>query len=270
MKNKVPPLSGNILEGIARIIGDTERGLTGSEIGRLLLQSKLKDIDSTNTKWKRIYNSFIDFQNKNHVANNIFTFILYSMDPARFIGNKDLFEDLRETLNQQLAFAGFKISESGKLQKTKQALTLSEAQERAVRLKSKLSERNGHPEIFKYCHAELLSNNYFHSVFEAVKSIAERIRNITGLTNDGSNLIDQSLGGNNPLIKINDFISETEISEQKGFVNLLKGVFGMFRNTTAHAPKIMWTIYEQDALDILSTISLIHRKLDNKRETTTN
>jgi uncharacterized protein (TIGR02391 family) len=45
-------------------------------------------------------------------------------------------------------------------------------------------------------------------------------------------------------------------------MNLLKGIFGMFRNTTAHAPKIIWNIDENDALDILSLISLVHRNLD--------
>ena len=49
-------------------------------------------------------------------------------------------------------------------------------------------------------------------------------------------------------------------------MNLLKGVFGTFRNTTAHAPKITWEINELDALDILSMISLIHRKLDKAVE----
>ena len=52
-------------------------------------------------------------------------------------------------------------------------------------------------------------------------------------------------------------------SEHKGFANLIKGVFGMFRNTTAHSPKVIWNMKEDDALDILSTISLIHRKLDS-------
>ena len=46
-------------------------------------------------------------------------------------------------------------------------------------------------------------------------------------------------------------------------MNLIKGLFGAFRNTTAHAPKIHWQITEQDALDILTTISLIHRRLDS-------
>ena len=33
---------------------------------------------------------------------------------------------------------------------------------------------------------------------------------------------------------------------------LLKGMFGTFRNVTAHAPKIAWPIDEQDALDLLT------------------
>ena len=45
-------------------------------------------------------------------------------------------------------------------------------------------------------------------------------------------------------------------------MNLIKGLFGAFRNTTAHSPKIHWNITEQDALDILTTISLVHRRLD--------
>ncbi|WP_244967818.1 TIGR02391 family protein [Xenorhabdus budapestensis] len=39
-----------------------------------------------------------------------------------------------------------------------------------------------------------------------------------------------------------------------------------FRNTTAHAPKITWSIQEQDALDILSMVSLVHRRLDDAIE----
>ena len=48
-------------------------------------------------------------------------------------------------------------------------------------------------------------------------------------------------------------------------MNLLIGLFGMFRNTTAHIPKIKWEINKQDALDILSLASLVHRKLDNTK-----
>ena len=65
-----------------------------------------------------------------------------------------------------------------------------------------------------------------------------------------------------PHLALNSLQTESEQSEQKGFMNLLKGLFGTFRNTTAHAPKIMWSIEEEDALDILSLVSLVHRRLD--------
>lgn len=66
-----------------------------------------------------------------------------------------------------------------------------------------------------------------------------------------------------PHLALSALRNESEQSEQKGFINLLKGLFGMFRNTTAHAPKIAWEIGEQDALDILSMVSLVHRRLDS-------
>ena len=37
----------------------------------------------------------------------------------------------------------------------------------------------------------------------------------------------------------------------------------MFRNPTAHEPKVDWEISEQDALEILGIISYCHRRLDN-------
>ena len=48
-------------------------------------------------------------------------------------------------------------------------------------------------------------------------------------------------------------------------MNLLKGLYGTIRNPLAHNPKIEWDMTEQDALDILTMISLVHRKLDQAR-----
>jgi hypothetical protein len=39
-------------------------------------------------------------------------------------------------------------------------------------------------------------------------------------------------------------------------------MFGAFRNVTAHAPRITWVITEQDALDLLTIASLLHRRID--------
>lgn len=266
MKNmeirKFNPLDGGVLEGIAKVLGDTTSGLTGSEISKFLKEVNIIDTDPHLTKWIRLYNAFDNHQNKNRISNSILKFINKSMNPSRYVGRNEQFEDMRFELNKRLAFNGLNLLPNGKFTDTNSSSTIHEAEQKAVRLKSKLEQRNSHPNIYKYCKRELLAENYFHSVFEAVKSIADIIRIETGLISDGGQLVDDAFSTKNPLLKINDLSSETKQSEQKGFANLIKGVFGMFRNTTAHAPKITWEISEDDALDIMSTISLIHRKLE--------
>jgi hypothetical protein len=42
-------------------------------------------------------------------------------------------------------------------------------------------------------------------------------------------LVDRALGGDPPMLAINPCRPQDEKSEQRGFANLIKGVFGMFR-----------------------------------------
>jgi uncharacterized protein (TIGR02391 family) len=83
------------------------------------------------------------------------------------------------------------------------------------------------------------------------------------LTDDTATLVDKTLAGDSPILAINPLSTESERSEQRGFVNLVKGTFGMFRNTTAHEARILWTMDKADAEDLLSLASLIHRRLDS-------
>ena len=64
------------------------------------------------------------------------------------------------------------------------------------------------------------------------------------------------------MLAINALQTESEMSEQRGFLNLVKGAFGMFRNTTAHAPKISWAIQKNEAEEVFMILSMIHRRLD--------
>ena len=70
-----------------------------------------------------------------------------------------------------------------------------------------------------------------------------------------------------PFLAFNSLRTDSEQSEQKGLLNLLKGMFGTFRNPTAHAPKISWNMTEQDALDLLTMASFLHRRLDGAART---
>ena len=250
------------LEAICAIIGDTGSGLTGSEIGRLLGRCRIDDPDPAITKRRRLFSALRTRQIKDGCANNVVAFIHVFMEPVRFVGMPQEFDRFRTELNEVLAFSGLNIGEDGKLKPVTQARTLNEAQERASRLKSELTRRKVHHDVLQFCREELLQENYFHAVFEATKSVAQKIRDKTGLTGDGADIVDKAFGVSAPLLAINTLRTETEQSEQKGFANLLKGMFGTFRNPTGHAPKITWPIKEEDALDLLSMLSYFHRRLD--------
>ena len=256
------------LESICKILGDTNNGISGTEISKYLAETSIKDPQLNSTKWKRLYDALSIKQSEDRCSNNVLAFIKYVLRPSRHIHRKEWFENIRTELNYVLSFEGFELTESGDIRATDKVKTFSEAEERAQNLRKILLDRKIHSDVLIFCKAELLVDNYFHAVFEATKSIAEKIRIKTDLTTDGSELVDQAFSyrGKIPYLALNNLTSESHESEQKGFMNLLKGVFGTFRNTTAHAPKITWEINEQDALDILSMISLIHRKLDKAIE----
>lgn len=250
------------LEAIADALGDTEDGLTGAEIGHLLSMTAIKDTDPAMTKRKRLYNAFAHDQNNRRDRSRIIGFIRKAMKPARFSRDPHRFEPMRAHLNRALAFSGLAVDDAGTLVSTSAATTLGEATRRAQELRKDLLSRGVHPDVLKFCREELLADNYFHAVLEAVKSVAEKIRQRTGLTDDGGGLVDHAFAGNPPMLAINPLATESEKSEQKGFANLLKGTFGMFRNTTAHAAKVNWEMSKADAEDLFSLVSLIHRRID--------
>lgn len=259
--------SAEALEAIAKVLADTHDGLSGSEIAHVLAQCKVEDTDPTMTKWKRLYNALVHAQNEQHHGAMVVGFIHKAMKPARWRGKAAEFDDMRANLNEALAFTGLALGEDGELHLVEVARTVAEAEERADRLRGKLKARGVHGDVLRFCRAELLQRNYFHAVLEATKSVADKIRTTSGLTGDGAELVQAAFGQGQagPVLAINALATDTERSEQRGFVNLLVGLFGIFRNPPAHEARIYWPIDEQDALDILSLVSLVHRKLDKAR-----
>lgn len=184
-------------------------------------------------------------------------------DPARFIGNQEGHEDYRVGVNRALSMIGKAVGPDGKTIEVKTARTVSEAQLRAAELRETMSGRGSHPDVIRFCRAELIQDNYFHAVLEAVKSMAQKIRDKTQLDGDGADLVTRAFGTSEPLWVINDYRNEGHKKEQTGFCNLLIGIFGMFRNPLAHEPKIYWEMKREDAEDLLSMLSLIHRRIDS-------
>ncbi|MDD3626869.1 MAG: TIGR02391 family protein [bacterium] len=257
------PFSLGELETICKILADTENGLKGSEIEYYLLQIEIEDISPLITKWKRLYNALVNEQNKTNIGNKVLSFIFYSLEPARYVGNRDLYELKLNKINQVLAFHGLEFKDDGKFHKTKPVETLKEAEMRVNKLKKSIYDRKLHKDLLEFCRKELLQDNYFHAILEATKSINSKVQKYSGIIKDGAQLVDEAFGGANPILKINPLNTESEKMEQKGFMNLIKGLLGTFRNPTAHAPKIEWDLKEEDALDLFTFVSYILRRIDN-------
>jgi uncharacterized protein (TIGR02391 family) len=251
------------LESISQIIGNM---FSGTEITTLLNEAIIPDISQQSTKWRRLNDNFIAKQNSDRCANNIINFVKIAFNPIRHINNKENFDDSIVEINKILSFEGIEVLKDGNAKEISKTTTISEAKQRANRLKEELRHRKAHNSIFVYCGDEINEENYFHLVFEATKSIFDRIREITGLTSDGSDLIDEafsfSKGPYIPYLALNKLETESEKSEQRGFMNLIKGVYGAFKNPKSHDVKIKWIMKEDDVLDTLSLISMIHRKID--------
>lgn len=259
---RIPTLSPGQLEAICKVLGDTETGLTGAEIGQFLAQVRVLDPTPEMTKWKRLYNALAQRQNRDQTGDRVFAFIARSMEPARYEGRGKLFEERRRRLNVPLAYLGYEFSNDGRFHVRRPANTLPEAEARADRLRVLLTQRNIHPDVIQFCRAELLEDDCFHAVLEACKSVAAKVRDRTGLTSDGAELVQEALGGQAPHLCINAFSTDTEKGEQRGFVNLATGLFGTFRNPTAHEARIRWPLFEEDALDLFALASYVHRRID--------
>lgn len=185
------------------------------------------------------------------------------MRPVRFSTPAE-FEERRRLLNERLLLSGFEVAEDGSLHRAQAADTLSEAQRRADDIRAELSRRDVHPDVLAFCRAELMQQNYFHAVLEAAKSVADKLRTLTGVCGDGSPLVDATCSlSSGPRVVFNSLATDWERSEQTGIATLLKGLFSTFRNPTAHAPKVLWAVSRRDALDMLTLASMLHRRLDD-------
>lgn len=78
------------------------------------------------------------------------------------------------------------------------------------------------------------NESYSNAILDTMFLLTETIRNKTGLEGDGSSLVGQALGGNNPKIQLNKLQTESEKNIQKGMQEILKGMYTAIRNPRSH------------------------------------
>lgn len=261
MGEKIRKFSSSEIEVLSKILGEC---MTGSQMNVLLNECSIEDTSNESTKWKRLYHCFVVRQNKDDSSNAFLNFIQKSLDPVRFVSvNSCNYNLILQDINKPLMLIGLQVTNEGKIIKIQAATTLSEVERRTKSLVGELQKRHIHKDVLNCCKEEFLQENYFHAIFEAAKSLSEKVREKTCIQDDGTKLFDIALSKDNPRLALNSLKSSSEKNMQNGLREMLNGVTHMVRNVTAHELKVKWVVCEQDAIDILTTISFLHKQLDS-------
>lgn len=279
---KMPPapFPHAAIEAVAHCLGDAAGGLTHDEITLLFAASGIKDLTPATpdappgmwakkpAKWRRILATIAGHQQRTGNGAALVGFINAAMAPSRHLQDQDRWWRLQGELNKALSTVGLAVNDRGKVATAPKATTLDEIALKAGSMMSELKRRRCHDAVLAYCDVELIRRSNFHAASEAVKGLFDRMRTMTGETSDGGALVDAALSFKNrvPLLALSKLTDESEQSEQRGFANMLKGIYGMYRNPLAHEARARREAHrpvsDDELLGLLTTVSLMHDHLD--------
>lgn len=90
------------------------------------------------------------------------------------------------------------------------------------------------PELWAAISKPYESGIYKNAILESIHFLSAVLREKADVDGDGASLVGQALGGNEPRLLINKFQTESEKNEQKGFEQILRGIYQGIRNPRSH------------------------------------
>jgi uncharacterized protein (TIGR02391 family) len=167
------------------------------------------------------------------------------------------FNKHRAEIRERLHEAGYPLGTFDKIPKRQTTIvaTNTTTNERSYNLS------NLHPSIKKVSENLYLDGYFPHSILEAYKAINNLVKKKSGRQDlDGQELMSTVFSYKNPIIKLNEFQSQSDIDEQMGFMFLYMGAMTGIRNPKAHD-----TVEQKDpirTMEYLALASLLARRLE--------
>jgi uncharacterized protein (TIGR02391 family) len=107
------------------------------------------------------------------------------------------------------------------------------------------------------------AENYSHAILEATYHLSAVLRERAGVDGDGATLVGQALGGDDPKLKLNLMQTESDRNMQRGFEQILRGVYLGIRNPRSHEQ----TTDDKETADaIIHFLGYVLRLLNASRE----
>lgn len=118
-----------------------------------------------------------------------------------------------------------------------------------------------HPKVKKTSLKLFSNNHYAEAIFEAVKALNNYVKDKAGIIDkDLSDAMAKAFKEDDPIIKLNNLATRSDIDEQKGFKLLFMGAMTGIRNPKAHENIIQ--VDKNRTLEYLAFISLLFRRAE--------
>lgn len=90
------------------------------------------------------------------------------------------------------------------------------------------------PQLWAEISNSYIAENYKGAILDAMRYLSKVIREKSGVDGDGTQLVGQAFGGDDPKLRLNRLQTQSEKDEQKGFQFIISGLYSAVRNPRTH------------------------------------
>lgn len=102
--------------------------------------------------------------------------------------------------------------------------------------------------------------HYSLAVFEALKAVEERVKQLSGVDQSGRKLMGQVFSGAAPKLEVTTTTGQSAVDEREGFAQLFMGAAQGIRNPRGHGTPVIDS--SEEVLEYLAVASMLMRRLD--------
>lgn len=125
-----------------------------------------------------------------------------------------------------------------------------------------------HPRVIASSYSHFKTGHFRESVLNSVVTVFDLLRERTGLDKDGSELVAETFSLQRPLLIVSTLETESGRNDQKGFIQMLQGVYLGVRNPKAHT--LNMSPSQHVAAQYLVFSSLLCRRVEESTLTSAN
>ena len=252
------PVAGMTLEEVARALGDM---YTMTQLPKFLVDSGIPaeylPLVESDSKWHYVLTVLENLDQVGSASRRILRQFIGAWLANRLHTWPE--DEVRQRILRQLRQQGWHVRDGRLVIGPQQAgepepPPLSTRSERLSRL---------HPSVREVCQ-RFIPDHLDVAIFEAFKAVNNRVRELTNLDADGSELMGRAFADKDPLLRLADPATETGRNIQSGYRFLFMGAVRGIRNPDAH--QLFRPLGDEEALERLGLASLLMRRLDDVAE----